>query len=82
MSEDELIKIIGRNIKKYRKIYSQTKEEMSITKLSKLTNLSPSHIISLENQNKNSTISIMTLYKIASVLDVPLNKFLEQDNDR
>lgn len=82
MSEDELIKIIGYNIKKYRQIYSQTKEKMTIEKLSKLTNLSPNHIINLENQNTNSKVSIITLYKIASVLDVPFNKFLEQDNDR
>lgn len=82
MNEDDLIKIIGLNIKKYRKKYSNKKEKMTIEKLSKLTNISPNNIHNLENQNTNTTISINNLYKIASVLDVPLNKLLEQDYDR
>ena len=82
MSEEELIKIIGHNIKKYRELYSKTKEIMTIKQLSKLTNLSANHITNLEKQNTNISISINTLYKISIVLNVPLNKFLEKDNDK
>ncbi len=82
MSEEELIKIIGHNIKKYREHYSKTKEIMTIEQLSKLTNLSANHIANLEKQNTNISISINTLYKISIVLNVPLNKFLEKDNDK
>lgn len=82
MSEEELIKIIGHNIKKYRELYSKTKEIMTIEQLSKLTNLSANHIANLEKQNTNISISINALYKISIVLNVPLNKFLEKDNDK
>ena len=82
MNEDELIRIIGLNIKKYRLLYSKNNKQMTIEKLSKLTNLSPNYISNLENQNTNTKITITTLYKIASILDVPINNFLEKDNDK
>ena len=82
MNDEELIKIIGQNIKKYRLIYSQTKETMTIEKLSKLTNISQNKIYNLENLNINSDINITNLYKIATVLEVPINRFLEKHNDK
>ena len=82
MNDEELIKIIGQNIKKYRLIYSQTKETMTIEKLSQLTNISQNKIYNLENLNINSDINITNLYKIATVLEVPINYFLEKNNDK
>ena len=82
MTEKELIKIIGYNIKKYRIIYSKNKEIMTIKKLSKLTNISEKDIFNLENQNSNSNISINNLYKISTVLGIPINNFLEINDDK
>lgn len=79
MNEDDLIKIIGLNIKKYRLLYNKNNKKLTIEKLSKLTNLSITYIYNLENQNITTTISINNLYKIATVLEVPISKFFENN---
>lgn len=79
MNEDDLIKIIGLNIKKYRLLYNKNNKKLTIEKLSKLTNLSITYIYNLENQNTTTTISINNLYKIATVLEVPISKFFEKN---
>lgn len=79
MNEDDLIKIIGLNIKKYRLLYNKNNKKLTIEKLSKLTNLSITYIYNLENQNTTTTISINNLYKIATVLEVPISKFFENN---
>jgi transcriptional regulator with XRE-family HTH domain len=76
MNENELIRIIGYNIKKYR-----LNKNTTIEKLSEITNLSNSYIYKLENQNTNINISINNLYKIATVLEVPISKFFEYEEN-
>ena len=76
MNENELIRIIGHNIKKYR-----LNKKTTIEKLSEITNLSNSYIYKLENQNTNINISINNLYKIATVLEVPISKFFEYEEN-
>ena len=76
MYEEEFYKLIGRNVKKYRHIRNITQE-----KLAELIYVSTSLISSLESSKINQGISINTLYKISIVLDIPISKFMESDND-
>ena len=82
MTEDHFMKIIGYNIKKYRLLYNKDNKKMTITKMSKLTNLPISYIKTLENNTSKKSISIKDLYKISRVLDIPISKFFEENNDK
>ena len=65
----EIYNIIGRNIKKYRKLRGYTQRS-----LSEALNLSESFIAKLESHT-NQTISIDTLLMIADFLDVEITVF-------
>lgn len=82
MTQKELNNIIGINIKKYRKKYNKL-HNTNITQegLAELINVSVSLISSLESNKNNKGISISNLYKISIVLDVPINKFFEVNDD-
>ena len=82
MTEKELNSIIGRNIKKYRKLYSLTYEPITQEQLAEIINVSVSLISSLESNKTKKGISINNLYKISLVLNVPIDKFFEEDNER
>lgn len=75
MKEKDFYNMIGKNVKKYRKIRNITQE-----KLAELIDVSTSLISNLECEKINQGIGINTLYKISIVLDVPISKFME-DND-
>ena len=79
MTEKELNSIIGRNIKKYRKLYSLTYEPITQEQLAEIINVSVSLISSLESEKTNKGISINNLYKISIVLKTPVSKFFEGD---
>ena len=82
MTQKELNNIIGINIKKYRKDYNKL-HNTNITqeRLAELINVSVSLISSLESNKNNKGISISNLYKISIVLDVPINKFFEVNDE-
>ena len=80
VNQIELNRIVGQNIKKYRLNYSKNNEKMTQEKLSELINVSIYLIRNLESNKIKQGISISNLYKISVVLDVPINKFFE-DND-
>ncbi|MBQ6285248.1 MAG: helix-turn-helix transcriptional regulator [Bacilli bacterium] len=79
MNQEKLNSIIGKNIKKYRKIYNKNGNKMTQEKLAELINVSVSHISSLESNKTKKGISISNLYKISIVLDVPITKLLEEN---
>lgn len=79
MNENDLRKIISDNIKKYRLLYNKENKKMSKRNLARLTELPLSHITNIENNKAN--ISIDSLYKIATVLEIPISKLLEETND-
>ncbi len=79
MTEKELNSIIGKNIKKYRKLYSINYEPITQEQLAEIINVSVSLISSLESEKTNKGISINTLYKISIVLNTPISKFFESD---
>lgn len=80
MNEERLNYVIGKNIKKYRKLYKNKGFNMTQEKLAELINVSVSHISSLESNKTKKGISLTNLYKISVVLEVPVHKFLE-DNE-
>ena len=72
-SKENIYNIIGKNIKKYRKLKGWTQRELSETLL-----LSDSFIAKLESVT-HQTLSIDTLEQIANVLDVPITKFFDEE---
>ena len=81
MEQDRLNKIIGKNIKKYRKITILDGKKLTQEKLAELINVSVSLISNLESNKSKKGISITNLYKISVVLNVPISKFMEEDNE-
>lgn len=81
MNQEKLNLIIGKNIKKYRKLYNKKGVKMTQEKLAELINVSVSHISSLESNKSKKGISIVNLYKISLVLGIPIQKLFEDEND-
>ena len=81
MEQDRLNKIIGKNIKKYRKITIIERKKLTQEKLAELINVSVSLISNLESNKSKKGISITNLYKISVVLNIPISKFMEDDNE-
>ena len=73
ITSNNIYNIVGRNIKKYRKLRGYTGEE-----LADLCNLSYGYIKNLESQKVYATISIETLKLIADKLEVKLALFFEE----
>ena len=82
MKKEELNRIVGQNIKKYRLLYNKNIDKMTQEDLAEAINSSVSLISSLESNKTNKGISITTLYKISIVLNTPISKFLEDDNEK
>lgn len=76
-SEVDINVIIGKNIKRYRKLYYVDDVEMTQSMLAEKIGRSVSLIGALESKNLKQGISIYNLYKISKVLDVPVDKFFE-----
>lgn len=77
-NQNELNEIIGENIKYYRELFNVGKpRNMRITqeRLAELVNVSTSLIGNMESGKTNQGISIYTLYKISSILNVSVEKF-------
>ena len=73
--EKDLYSTIGKNIRYYRKLYSLNKNELTQENLAELANVSTSLIGNLESKKTYQGISIYNLYKISSILEVPIEKF-------
>ena len=83
MNQKELNKIIDINIKKYRNQYSKNNNvKLTQEKLAELINVSVSLISNIESNKSSQGISITNLYKISIVLNTPINKFFEVNNDK
>jgi len=77
MTEIELNKKIGKNIKKYRLLYNLNNNKLTQQELANKIHVSTSLIGSMESDKTSQGISVFTLYKISKVLNVPINKLLE-----
>ena len=74
ITENELKMIIGKNVRKYRKLDGRYTQK----KLAGLTGVTTALLGALESPNICQGISIYTLYKISKVLDVSIDKFFEE----
>ena len=84
-NQNELNKIIGENIKYYRELFNVGKpRDMRITqeRLAELVNVSTSLIGNMESGKTNQGISVYTLYKISSVLNVSIENFFTSLNEK
>lgn len=71
----DIKKIVARNIRKYRKEKHLTQEQLAL-----YTDRSFEFIRRIESEEGKRGFSVETLWRIATVLDVPLDKFFE-DNE-
>lgn len=69
----EIYNIVGKNIKKFRKLRGYTGQE-----LANICNLSYGYIKNLESQKVYATISIETLKLISDKLKVKIGDFFEE----
>lgn len=77
----KLFKIIGKNIKYYRKLYDLEKGKMTQEKLAELTDVSIALIGNLESEKIEQGLSVYTLWKISKALQIPIEKLFEGIDD-
>lgn len=81
MQSSDIFKIIGRNIKYYRKLYNLEKGKMTQEKLAELTDVSIALIGNLESEKIDQGLSVFTLWKISKALEVPIEKLFDGIDD-
>ena len=80
MTNEELKKLVGKNVRKYRLIYnSYNKNKLTQAKLAEKIGAKTPLIGALESENNPMGISIYNLYMISKTLNVPINKFFEEE---
>ena len=80
MNNVELKKLVGRNVRKYRLLYNAyNKEKLTQKGLASKIGAKTPRIGALESDNNNMGISIYNLYMISKVLNVPIEKFFEEE---
>lgn len=77
LKSDELFKIIGKNVKYYRKLYNLNKGKMTQENLAELVDVSTALIGNLESEKISQGISVVTLWKISQALEVPIQKLFD-----
>ena len=77
---EELKKLVGRNVRKYRLIYNAyNKEKLTQKGLASKIGAKTPLIGALESDNNTMGVSIYNLYMISKVLNVPIEKFFEEE---
>ena len=66
--------VICKNIRKYR-----NEKGVRLMELADILDVSVNHLKRIESPNDRNNISLMTLYKIAIILDVSIDKFFEDN---
>lgn len=80
MTIEELKKLVGKNVRKYRLIYNAyNKNKLTQAKLAEKIGAKAPLIGALESENNDMGVSIYNLYMISQVLNVPINKFFEEE---
>lgn len=81
IQSSELFKIIGKNIKYYRKRYDLGKGKMTQERLAELADVSIALIGNLESEKINQGLSVFTLWKISKVLEIPIENLFQGIDD-
>lgn len=82
LSSEELFKIIGSNVKYYRKLYNLDKGKMTQENLAELVDVSTALIGNLESEKISQGISVLTLWKISKALEVPIESLFEETKSK
>jgi transcriptional regulator with XRE-family HTH domain len=77
INEKTINERVGKNIRKYRLLYSATKHNLTQSDLAEKVGVSVSLIGCLESPKVKQGISLYNLYKISEYLNVPIDKFFE-----
>ncbi len=75
-NENYIYYLVGKNLKKYRKLSNYTQES-----LARVTNYSAQFIANLESPKTHQTVSLGTLYAFARILKIPVSKLLEEEEN-
>lgn len=73
-SSDHYYNVIRKNIRKYRKQKHYTQQQ-----LADATDLSVDYICEIESPTKNKSFSIVTLGRIADVLEIDIKEFFNKE---
>lgn len=76
----ELFKIIGRNVKYYRKLYNLKYGKMTQEDLAEIVDVSTSLIGGLESDKIEQGISVYNLWKISRALKVPIESLFDESD--
>ena len=82
LDSNYLFKVIGYNVKYYRKLYNLNKGKMTQENLAELVNVSTVLIGNLESEKISQGISVFTLWKISQVLEISVDKLFDDSNFR
>lgn len=77
LESNELFRIIGTNVKYYRKLYNLNKGKMTQENLAELVDVSTALIGNLESDKISQGISVFTLWKISKVLEIPVGNLFD-----
>lgn len=77
IKEEELFDIIGKNVKYYRQLYNLEHQKMTQEQLAEKANVSTALIGNLESNKINQGISVITLYRLSQILNVPMDNFFK-----
>lgn len=77
LEAEELFKIIGKNVKYYRKLYNLKKGKITQENLAELVNVSTALIGNLESEHIEQGISVFTLWKISRALDISIERLFD-----
>ena len=73
----DLFKVIGKNVKYYRKLYNLKNGKMTQENLAEIVDVSTALIGNLESDKIEQGVSVFTLWKISKALNVPIEKLFD-----
>ena len=74
--DDDIIKTVAKNIRKYRKEKSVTQEQLAVD-----IGVSPEFYRKFESTLGSEGITLINVYRISVVLDISIDKFFEENKD-
>lgn len=76
----ELFKVIGKNVKYYRKLYNLKVGKMTQEDLAEIVDVSTALIGGLESDKINQGISVFYLWKISNALQISIDKLFDNSD--
>ena len=74
--DENIIKTVAKNIKKYRKEKNVTQEQLAVD-----IGVSPEFYRKFESTLESEGITLINVYRIPVVLDISIDKFFEENKD-